>query len=356
MDNPELNGGEREHGFSLIEMVISIAITLVVMAAVFALLTRGQRSFDREPEVADLQQSARNALDSVSKDILQAGAGLPPEFPAFGTLAMGAGDGAPTDTLIVVGAVQSANGMVLEAESVTLVTGKNQPITMLGDTTNFQAGDIVAVYNNQPNTLSPEWFLGRVVGVVQNPGLQASVTLAQDIPASVPYPLYDSPTFNPTTFITDASSGTPGAYMTRVSITQYNTQPDGTGTFAPPVPEVLQRSVTQNALTGPILNSMGYVQDFQIGYTIGVNGPVEQNNPPVLPIPPAPCNNENMVSSVRITVTGRSIASNLQGATEGGGAGTQDDFILRTFSMNVNPRNITAGFMARTVTGGCNLI
>jgi len=74
---------ESERGFSLLEVLISIMITLIVMGAVFGLLTRGQKTFQREPEVADLQQSARTVLDLVTRDILQAGAGLPPEYPAF---------------------------------------------------------------------------------------------------------------------------------------------------------------------------------------------------------------------------------------------------------------------------------
>ena len=73
---------ESERGFTLIEVLISILITLIVMASVFALLTQGQRAFQREPEIADLQQSARTVLDMVSRDILQAGSGLPrPSFP-----------------------------------------------------------------------------------------------------------------------------------------------------------------------------------------------------------------------------------------------------------------------------------
>ena len=71
---------ESDRGFSLIEVLISIALTVMVMGAVFTLLSRGQQSFEREPEVADLQQSARTALDLVTKDILQGGAGLPPNF------------------------------------------------------------------------------------------------------------------------------------------------------------------------------------------------------------------------------------------------------------------------------------
>ncbi len=109
-----------ERGFSLIEVLISIALTVVVMGAVFTLLSRGQQSFEREPEVADLQQSARTALDLVTRDILQAGAGLPPEFPAFSRI-NGAGDSAPTDVLEVIGTFQSAGNVFMEPEEVLSV-------------------------------------------------------------------------------------------------------------------------------------------------------------------------------------------------------------------------------------------
>ena len=66
-----------ERGFTLIEVLISIAITLVVMASVFALLTRGQRAFQREPEIATAAKRPQRARFGVS-GILQAGAGLPP--------------------------------------------------------------------------------------------------------------------------------------------------------------------------------------------------------------------------------------------------------------------------------------
>ncbi len=90
------------------------------MGAVFTLLTRGQQSFEREPEIADLQQSARTALDLVTRDILQAGAGLPPEFPAFSRI-NGAGDSAPTDVLEIIGTFQSAGNVYLEPEEVASV-------------------------------------------------------------------------------------------------------------------------------------------------------------------------------------------------------------------------------------------
>ena len=52
----------RADGFTLIEMMIAVAITTAVMASVYLLLQKGQTSFQREPEVADMNQSARAGL------------------------------------------------------------------------------------------------------------------------------------------------------------------------------------------------------------------------------------------------------------------------------------------------------
>ncbi len=70
-------------GFTLIEVMISMMITLIVMAAVFGLLSKGQSTFQREPEIADMQQSARAALDTVAKDALQAGDRPPTRVSLF---------------------------------------------------------------------------------------------------------------------------------------------------------------------------------------------------------------------------------------------------------------------------------
>ena len=58
---------------------------------------------------------------------------------------------------------------------------------------------------------------------------------------------------------------------------------------------------------------------------------------------------ENMLSGVRITVTARSISAGLEGASEGADAGRADDFIRKTFSTNVNPRNLSAALEVRAM-------
>jgi len=52
---------------------------------------------------------------------------------------------------------------------------------------------------------------------------------------------------------------------------------------------------------------------------------------------------------VRITVTARSISAGLEGASEGADAGSADDFIRKTFSTNVNPRNLSAALEVRAM-------
>ena len=67
---------QREQGFSLLEMTVSMGLMLVVTASIFSLVTPSQGNFVAEPEVADLQQRSRVAADTLYKDLIMAGAGL----------------------------------------------------------------------------------------------------------------------------------------------------------------------------------------------------------------------------------------------------------------------------------------
>ncbi|HEY7817679.1 MAG TPA: prepilin-type N-terminal cleavage/methylation domain-containing protein, partial [Vicinamibacteria bacterium] len=230
-----------ERGFSLIEVLISIALTLLIMGAVFALLTRGQQAFEREPEIADLQQSARTALDLVTRDILQGGAGLPPEFPAFSNI-NGAGDGAPTDVLEIIGTFQSTGNVFMEPEEV-LGVDLAGVVTLRETTSNLEPDDPatalidegrVLLYNNVANLdptgggRTPQWKLAQVQVVQENALPNALVTLN--------YAAYDpnyneprdaNPPANPADFGWSPPEQMPK--ITRVSVVRYSTQPDAVG-------------------------------------------------------------------------------------------------------------------------------
>ena len=350
---PKFDASER--GFTLIEVLISIVITMIVMASVFALLAQGQRAFEREPQVADLQQSARAVLDMVSRDILQAGSGLPPEFPAFSNI-NGAGDAAPTDVIEMIGTFQVAGELYLDPEDVKGFNG-NQAV-MRADTTNFEGplggdpGDMVIVYNDTTtNTaitaIAPQWALARVTAVADNsgPGGEALVTL--DYGAF--NPLYSRYVDGAGSDITNANfRSDDGRFskITRVSVIRYFTVLD-TGDYSGPPPQVLMRDM--DFANNP--QAVGYLEDFQIVYTIGATVRADQNDPPDpnVYLFDVPMTTENMLSGVRISVTARSVTAGMQGASEGG-AGIEDDFIRKSFSTNVNPRNISAGIDVRVMS------
>ena len=72
-----------QSGFSLIELMVALTVTLVVTGAIYGLLSGGQSAFRREPELTDRQQNARVALNLIMRDIANAGSGMPKFIQTF---------------------------------------------------------------------------------------------------------------------------------------------------------------------------------------------------------------------------------------------------------------------------------
>jgi type II secretory pathway pseudopilin PulG len=64
-----------EAGFSIVEMLIATVIMMAVTAATFGLMNPAQGMFAAQPEVSDMQQRLRIAIETLKKDLLMAGAG-----------------------------------------------------------------------------------------------------------------------------------------------------------------------------------------------------------------------------------------------------------------------------------------
>lgn len=84
-------------GFSLVELLVAMVVTLVVSGAIYGLLAGGQNAFRREPELADRQQNIRVAMDLLKADVAAAGAGMAPFVQAFTNGLNGSG-GPPSST------------------------------------------------------------------------------------------------------------------------------------------------------------------------------------------------------------------------------------------------------------------
>jgi prepilin-type N-terminal cleavage/methylation domain-containing protein len=65
----------RHEGFTLIEMLVSVAIMMVVMGGVFTVFNPAHGAFQAQPEVADMQQRLRIAVSEMSDGMRMAGAG-----------------------------------------------------------------------------------------------------------------------------------------------------------------------------------------------------------------------------------------------------------------------------------------
>jgi type II secretory pathway pseudopilin PulG len=64
-----------QHGHTILETVMAMAIVLMLAAVTLALADSGQAGFAAQGEAADIQQRLRVAIGALSKDLLMAGAG-----------------------------------------------------------------------------------------------------------------------------------------------------------------------------------------------------------------------------------------------------------------------------------------
>jgi len=64
---------QAKHGFSLLEMLIVLAVFTFIVGGIFSNLSQSQIRYQFEQEVAEVQQSARNAMDIMVREIKLAG-------------------------------------------------------------------------------------------------------------------------------------------------------------------------------------------------------------------------------------------------------------------------------------------
>jgi len=382
-------------GFTFVEVIVSMAITLIVMASLFALLARGFRTTDAEFERSDLQAQARHALDQISRDLLAAGAGLPPEFPAFTPPDVNpelddAGGG--PEAIEMVGCFDSTAAGV---EPWPIVSFDGEKVLADGLPAHIGEGDLVLVFDDEPT--NGTWVFGLVSSIEDAGGGVRELTIKTAPGES------EGGTTLPS-FIEQYNRPSPTAgFMTQVTVVSYKTSPQESG---PVGNQVLWRQVNWGEPT-----QVAFVEDLQFRYFIGTTV-AETLVPPSLPprifeAPPPPMLNDHLaaptdsssnseepppsddsssstsgetttnaeglfyppvpqphpsqpllagdlVRGVGITVTSRSHRANLEGSTVRSGPASDDGFLRVTFASRVAARNVMFNLSSRENQEGFN--
>ena len=73
MDNAKTMRMKNSGGFTLVELIVSMALSLAVLAAIAGTFTVQTRQNSAEEQMAQMQQSVRGALDLMIREIQMAG-------------------------------------------------------------------------------------------------------------------------------------------------------------------------------------------------------------------------------------------------------------------------------------------
>ena len=120
-----------ERGFTLIELMISIVISSVIVAAGYTVLTTTHKATISNERAVGTQQNIRVAMELIARDIKQAGFGMPvaPNTPVGGI----AGNCAPGGTSAAIRPVDNNSAIPLNAvndtgaDSISLVVPRTNP-------------------------------------------------------------------------------------------------------------------------------------------------------------------------------------------------------------------------------------
>ncbi|MBI2187873.1 MAG: prepilin-type N-terminal cleavage/methylation domain-containing protein [Acidobacteria bacterium] len=75
----EGGSARREGGFTIVELLVAMLLTLLVTGALFGLVVPARGLFEAQPEISDVHQRLRVAVDLLTRDLQMAGTGIAPE-------------------------------------------------------------------------------------------------------------------------------------------------------------------------------------------------------------------------------------------------------------------------------------
>jgi prepilin-type N-terminal cleavage/methylation domain-containing protein len=352
-------------GFSLIELMIAMTVTLIVSGAIYGLLTSGGNAFRREPEVADRQQNIRAAMDLISRDVFAAGAQLPTFAQVFtrndpagvcaaslngcgvaGTMGAAAAtargaDAEETDVLEIVSADEQCpqqtvcSTAILGGTAGRFVVREARPACL-------RAPGLVLLTDNRLFTVQsaaiPSGAAQTCLGGASPPNTNLDLT-AGLLPwtAGLPAPS------------TDVPPALPVVFLYRAKIVRYRIAPSTDPLDTAPA---LWRSESgRYGTTGAVATEPGApgftltagspwelvargIEDLQVEFQAEANAGAGgwDNEPPAAVLDDW----TRLVRQVRVTLSARATAANLQGQTAG--AGGAPDAVRGQLSTVVTPR------------------
>jgi type II secretory pathway pseudopilin PulG len=333
----------RDHGFSLIEIVIALLITMVVTTSLFLLLQKGQETFRREPEISDMNGNARAGLDQLSRDLAIAG------FNAPATLAVMWSDG---------GAASPDGVTVVYADTEVPVSRPGPCVADDGGACPSVGASTVLVldpasFSPQPPDYSLTYMEGTVLIALQGPNGDPDCDVVP--PGLVSVLVTERPKCTGSGGSTNGPSG--------CATLEVNVDPSrGIGAIdAPPgfdndvrlecatvgVFHIVQYRVFRTPPTaGPSLErrdaALGEswtpvaanIENLQVQYAQGI-AEVFDDAPGKLPMGNDP---DSWITRVRISIDGRTASTDLKGATAGVLA-AGEPYLRRNFTTTVSLRN-----------------
>ena len=297
-----LNERPTAAGFSLTELLVAMLVTMLVSGAVFGLLSAGQSSFRREPELTDRQQNIRLAMDLIQRDLAIAGAGLgdfdqvfTPGLNGANVVVPAGPTGTPSDYLEILGTDGECADMPVETFTAPLSLTSLINLPACWGT----AGPVSALMPD----LTRRWGFARGMATGTKP---VNFTGTQPPLATVGGALPGAPTL-----------------LTRLSVVRYELANDtdgvpslwrsATGGRNPADASYVAASPTAAAANGWQLVARG-IEDLQVTYRAACLGPAGA----FVTVPPvaAPATYTSLTQDVQVTVWARALAQNLQGQSQ----------------------------------------
>ncbi len=332
-----------ERGFTLVEVMIALLLTLTVMASVFGLLHRGSESFRREPEISDLNQNARSGVDMISRDLLMAGFKTPahsailwsdgglinpdeitvifadPDFPICEPLKCGVQGGGPCKTIDMSSTLNIDPDTMDPYQTYPENSYDEHMILFAIETDDCNGDGLIGMYPfelSQPPSMTSAGG-SPTLNLNHNPGHEVTGT---NVPGG----------FNSKVHPDCAIIG-------KFKVIQYRISP-----LPPsPNPTLERRDLSEGEPWTPVAKN---IENLQFQYALG-------NSTNFVDTPAVPNLDDpaTWITQVRLSIVGRSDSTNLQGGSEGV-FDPDDTHVRKTFATTVSLRNMALA--AGVQTGG----